>query len=161
MSSCPLSNCISLVISILTYLLTYSYHHTGCATLFYGLREALAIAVEEGLESLHERHKRCSEHFQRGIEEMGLEMFVPNPANRLPTVNSVKLPAGVDGMKISKYAAENHMVEIAGGLGPTAGQIIRVGFMGVNAKLENVNLALKIIRDAIESTSEFKFKSKI
>jgi len=137
------------------------YHHTGCATLFYGLREALAMAVEEGLDSLHARHRECSEKFQRGIEAMGLEMFIPDPANRLPTVNSVKMPAGVDPVKISKYAIDNHMVEIAGGLGPTAGQIIRVGFMGENAKIKNVDLVLNIIWDAIKATSSFSLKSKI
>lgn len=137
-----------------------SYHHTGSATLFYGLREGLAIAVEEGLKSLHDRHNECSQKFQQGIAAMGLEMFVPNPANRLPTVNAVKVPVGVDPMKISKYASDNHLVEIAGGLGPTAGQIIRIGFMGENAKLKNVDLVLQILGNAIEATSDFKLKSK-
>uniref|UniRef100_A0A336MEC3 Alanine--glyoxylate aminotransferase n=1 Tax=Culicoides sonorensis TaxID=179676 RepID=A0A336MEC3_CULSO len=134
------------------------YHHTGCATLFYGLREALAIACEQGLESLIKRHVECSNRFQRGIEAMGLEMFVPDPNNRLPTVNAVKLPKGVDQFKLSQYAAKNYLMEISGGLGPTAGEVIRVGLMGENARLEKVDLVLRVLREAIESTSDFKLK---
>lgn len=135
-----------------------SYHHTGCATLFYGLREGLAIAAEQGLESLIKRHKECSERFQRGIEAMGLEMFVPNPDHRLPTVNAIKLPKGVDQIKVSQYAAKHYLMEISGGLGPTAGAVIRVGLMGENARLEKVDLVLRVLKEAIEATSDFKLK---
>lgn len=136
----------------------YSYHHTGCATLFYGLREALAMAAEEGLESLIKRHKECSERFIRGVEAMGLEMYVPDPKNRLPTVNAINMPKGVDQLKITEYASKKYLMEISGGLGPTAGQVIRVGLMGENAKLEKVDLVLRVLREAIEATSDFKLK---
>lgn len=119
------------------------------------------MACEEGLESLWDRHRECSLRFQRGIEALGLEMFITNPENRLPTVNSVKMPPGVDAAKISEYAVKNHLIEIAGGLGPTAGQIIRIGFMGENAKNDKVDLVLKVIREAIEATSNYQLKSKI
>lgn len=118
------------------------------------------MACEEGLEPLWKRHEECSLRFQRGIEAMGLEMFIDNPNNRLPTVNSVKMPTTIDPAKISEYAVKNHLIEIAGGLGPTAGKIIRIGFMGENAKIEKVDLVLKVIRDAIETTSTFQLKEK-
>lgn len=83
-----------------------SYHHTACATLFYGLREALAIFASEGILASIYRHRACASRLQIGIESMGLEMFVEKLSDRLPTVNAVKVPAGVDWKAVSDYAAK-------------------------------------------------------
>lgn len=80
------------------------YHHTISSTLLYGLREALAQFCSQGLKSVIRRHQECSHRLQRGIEEMGMEMFIPNASDRLPTVNTVKIPVGVDWRKVAEYA---------------------------------------------------------
>lgn len=80
------------------------YHHTISATLLYGLREALAIACEEGLASINQRHLECSKHLQKEIEAMGLTMYVKDANDRLPTVNAIDVPKGVDWRKVAEYA---------------------------------------------------------
>ena len=71
-----------------------TYHHTPPITLIYGLREALRAVVEEGLEARWERHYQNQQALIAGLEAMGLEMFVPNPADRLVTVTAVNIPGG-------------------------------------------------------------------
>ena len=122
------------------------YHHTGSSTLMCGLREALAIVCEQGLERLIQRHKDCSAELQRGLERMGLEMFVPVAQHRMSTVNTVRVPEGVDWKKVSKYAMDKYLLEISGGLGPTAEQVFRVGLMGENATVEKVQNYLSVFR---------------
>jgi alanine-glyoxylate transaminase/serine-glyoxylate transaminase/serine-pyruvate transaminase len=70
------------------------------------LREALAILIEEGLENSIQKHARISEYFQSEVEKLGLEFYVENPVYRCPTVTSVKVPAGVNWMEVSKYAMQ-------------------------------------------------------
>ena len=101
----------------------------------------------------------CSYHLQKGLEEMGFEMFVPEPQNRMSTVNTVKVPEGVDWKAVGDYAMKKYLMEISGGLGPTAGQVFRVGLMGENATMEKVNRYLMVFREAIAATSEFQFKN--
>lgn len=82
------------------------YHHTISTTLLYGLREALALACQEGLANLIARHEKNSERLQEGILKMGLELFVKNPKYRLPTVNAIKVPEGIDWTAVSKCAMD-------------------------------------------------------
>lgn len=89
---------------------------------------------------------------------MGLEMFVPEVKNRMSTVNTVKVPPGVDWKKVSKYAMDKYLMEVSGGLGPTAEQVFRVGLMGDNARLEKVQNYLAVFREALAATSDFQFK---
>lgn len=126
--------------------------------MFYGLREALAIVCEEGLGEVIRRHKECSGELQRGIGAIGLEMFVPEPANRMSTVNTVKVPRGVDWKKVATYAMDKYLLEISGGLGPTAEQVFRVGLMGENAQLDKVQHYLMVFREALAATWHFQFK---
>lgn len=89
---------------------------------------------------------------------MGLEMFVPNVEHRLPTVNTVRVPQGVDWKKVSKYAMDKYLLEISGGLGPTAEQVFRVGLMGENATLEKVARYLTVFQEALVATSDFQVR---
>jgi len=126
------------------------YHHTGPINLIYGLREGLAILAEEGLEACWERHRMCAEKLYQGLQSMGLECFVPVAGARTPTVTTIKVPEGVDWKAVIVYAMEKYKLEIAGGLGPTAGKVWRIGLMGQNAKVEKVDLALKVLKEAID-----------
>jgi alanine-glyoxylate transaminase/serine-glyoxylate transaminase/serine-pyruvate transaminase len=82
------------------------YHHTPPVNLFYALREALSFVVEQGLPSFWQRHAQCSQRLYKGLGELGLELFVPNPSDRLPTVTTIKVPEGLDWKAVTKHAME-------------------------------------------------------
>ncbi|HXY00691.1 MAG TPA: alanine--glyoxylate aminotransferase family protein [Candidatus Limnocylindrales bacterium] len=106
------------------------YHHTPPISLIYALREAMRIVLEEGLEPRWERHRINQQALVAGCEAMGLQMFVDNPQDRLVTVTAVKIPAGIDDLKVRNQLLDEYNIEIAGGIGPTKGQIWRLGTMG-------------------------------
>uniref|UniRef100_A0A3Q3E033 Alanine--glyoxylate aminotransferase n=1 Tax=Hippocampus comes TaxID=109280 RepID=A0A3Q3E033_HIPCM len=128
---------------------TRMYHHTGPVSAFYSLRESLAILVEEGLESSWKRHTNVTEYFHTGLEHMGLKLFVEDKALRLPTVTTIVAPDGYDWKEITAYVMKRHNLEISGGLGPSAGMVLRVGLMGCNSSITNADLVLAALRDAL------------
>ncbi len=126
------------------------YHHTASATMFYALREALALVEEEGLEQRWERHRRNHLAFVAGIERMGLRMHVADASNRLWTLNTPQVPQGIDDAKVRRYLLEERGIEISGGFGPLAGKVFRIGLMGYGSQAENVDLALEALGDALK-----------
>ena len=118
------------------------YHHTPPISLIYGLREAMRIVMEEGLEARWERHRTNQLALIAGLEAMGLELLVKNPAERLPTVTAVMIPKGIDDAKVRGQLLDEFNIEIAGGLGPLKGKIWRVGLMGYCSQKPNVLLFL-------------------
>jgi alanine-glyoxylate transaminase / serine-glyoxylate transaminase / serine-pyruvate transaminase len=126
-----------------------TYHHTPPVTLIYGMREALRIVLEEGLEARWERHQRNQQALIAGIEAMGLELFVSNPADRLVTVTGVKIPAGIDDASVRHQLLDEFNIEIAGGIGKTKGQIWRVGLMGYSCQNTNVLLFLAALEKVL------------
>ena len=133
-----------------TYYSSHKYHHTASATLFYALHEGLAMAAEEGLENRWERHRRNHLAFVAGIEAMGLSMHVEDPANRLWTLNTPRVPAGVDDAQLRQYLLSEHGMEIAGGFGPLAGKVFRIGTMGYGSTRENVLMLLEALEAALK-----------
>ena len=132
-----------------TFYTGHKYHHTASATMFYALREGLAIVAEEGLEARWERHRVNHEAFVAGIEAMGLSMHVPC-GHRLWTLNTPRIPEGVDDAKVRQFLLEKYSMEIAGGFGPLAGRVFRIGTMGYSSTAENVQLILQALDDAIQ-----------
>jgi alanine-glyoxylate transaminase/serine-glyoxylate transaminase/serine-pyruvate transaminase len=118
------------------------YHHTPPISLIYALREAMRLALEEGLEARWERHRQNQQALIAGAEAMGLKMFVENPADRLVTVNPVMIPAGIDDVKFRDQLLEEFNIEIAGGIGPLKGKIWRLGLMGYCSQKQFVLLLL-------------------
>ena len=133
-----------------SFLTGHKYHHTASATLFYALREGLAMVADEGLENRWARHKRNHQAFVAGLEAMGIEMHVKNPADRLWTLNTPRVPAGVDDAKVRAYLLERYGMEIAGGFGPLAGKVFRIGTMGYGSTPENVLLILEALEAALK-----------
>jgi len=121
---------------------SHRYHHTAPISMFYALREALLVIAEEGIENRWERHRRCHKSFVKGIEAMGLRMHVPE-AHRIATLNTVGVPKGVDEAKVRKRLLDEPGIEIAGGFGPLAGKVFRIGVMGPLATEDNVQFFLK------------------
>jgi len=126
-----------------------TYHHTPPIPLIYGLREALRLVLEETLEARWERHAQNQAALIAGLEAMGLEMFVANPADRLVTVTGVKIPAGIEDHRLRQQLLDEFNIEIAGGIGPTKGQIWRIGLMGYSSQKTNVLLVLAALEKAL------------
>jgi alanine-glyoxylate transaminase/serine-glyoxylate transaminase/serine-pyruvate transaminase len=126
-----------------------TYHHTPPISLIYGMREAVRLVLEEGLEARWERHLQNQRALVAGIEAMGLELFVANPADRLVTVTAVKIPAGVDDRRVRNQLLDEFSIEIAGGIGPTKGQIWRIGLMGYSSQKQNVLLLLATLEKVL------------
>lgn len=118
-----------------------AYHHTAPINSLYALHEALVILHEEGLEASWARHRKHHEALRAGIEAMGLEFLVDTP-HRLPQLNAVRVPEGVDEAAVRAALLQRYSLEIGAGLGPYAGKIWRVGLMGHAANEHNVLLCL-------------------
>jgi alanine-glyoxylate transaminase / serine-glyoxylate transaminase / serine-pyruvate transaminase len=121
---------------------SHRYHHTAPISMFYALREALLVIAEEGIENRWERHRRCHRYFVQGIEAMHLRMHVPEE-HRIATLNTVRVPEGVDEAKVRRRLLDEAGIEIAGGFGPLAGKVFRIGVMGPLATEDNVQFFLK------------------
>jgi len=129
------------------------YHHTAPVNMIYALREALRIIAEEGLEARWARHLLNHRAFVAGIEAMGLSMFVPaaRQAERLPMLNAVSIPEGVDEKKVRMALLRDFGIEIGTGLGPLAGKIWRVGLMGHSCCPRNVFLFLSALETILKT----------
>jgi alanine-glyoxylate transaminase/serine-glyoxylate transaminase/serine-pyruvate transaminase len=114
----------------------------------YALREALRIICDEGLEARWHRHETNHRALVAGIEAMGLEMNVV-PANRLWSLNAVRVPEGVDDARVRGRLLTDSNIEIGGGLGPLKGKIWRIGLMGSGSSRENVRLVLEALHSAL------------
>jgi len=129
---------------------SHRYHHTAPISMFYALREALLVIAEEGIETRWERHRRCHRSFVKGIEAMGLRMHVPE-GHRIATLNTVCVPEAVDEARVRRRLLDDPGIEIAGGFGPLAGKVFRIGVMGPLASEENVQFFLKEFRRALSA----------
>ena len=114
-----------------------SYHHTAPINMIYGLHEALSNLLQEGLGAAHARHRRVHDELAAGLEKLGLSLFV-EPDYRLPMLNAVTVPDGVDEAVVRTRLLEEFDIEIGAGLGPLAGRIWRIGLMGDTARSTSV-----------------------
>ncbi len=126
-----------------------TYHHTPPITLIYGLREALRLVLEEGLEARWERHLQNQQALIAGIEALGLELLVSNPEERLVTVTGVKIPARLDDGKVRRQLLDEFNIEIAGGFGPLKGRLWRIGLMGYSSQKNNVLIFLAALEKVL------------
>lgn len=122
------------------------YHHTAPINMTYALREALAIVLEEGLDARVERHTVMHRRLRAGLEAMGLKYV---PSHSLHTLNCVRIPAGVDDEAVRRRLLEEYGIEIGAGLGPFAGKAWRIGLMGHNATVRNIDLILAALREVL------------
>ncbi|MGE3887948.1 MAG: alanine--glyoxylate aminotransferase family protein [Vicinamibacterales bacterium] len=130
------------------YWVRRKYHHTMSSSLVYALAEAVAMVEEEGLEARWARHERNHRAFVEGASALGLSMLVPE-VSRLWTLNTVKVPAGVDEAAVRRHLLQRFNIEIGAGLGPLAGQIFRIGLMGHGSTPAHVALCLAALGDAL------------
>jgi alanine-glyoxylate transaminase/serine-glyoxylate transaminase/serine-pyruvate transaminase len=124
------------------------YHHTAPISMIYALREALRIIMEEGLDRRFERHLLNHKALAAGLDRLEVE-FVVEPRYRLPMLNAVKIPDGVNDMNVRKYLLNKYDIELGGGLGALKGKSWRIGLMGHSSTRQNVILFLTALEDAL------------
>jgi alanine-glyoxylate transaminase/serine-glyoxylate transaminase/serine-pyruvate transaminase len=121
-----------------------TYHHTAPINLLYGLHEALVMLHEEGLENAWKRHQHNHHALRSGLEAMGLS-FLVKENERLPQLNAIVVPEGVDEAKLRGRLLNEYNLEVGAGLGALAGKIIRIGLMGYGANMKNVMYCLEAL----------------
>ncbi len=125
-----------------------AYHHTAPVNALYSLHESLLIVKEEGLKSSWDRHLHNHLAFKVGLESIGLSLPVAE-SDRLPQLNLVSIPDGIDDAKLRTYLLTKYNLEIGSGLGILAGKVWRIGLMGHTSKKENVLLCVEALEDAL------------
>ncbi len=121
-----------------------TYHHTAPVNALYALHEALLILQEEGLKNAWRRHAHHHRALAAGLEALGMT-FIVEPEWRLPQLNTVRIPPGLDDGVVRTKLLEEHDLEIGAGLGPLAGQVWRIGLMGHSCRRDNVLLCLQAL----------------
>lgn len=127
-----------------------SYHHTAPVNSLYALHESLVMLQNEGIENSWARHKAMHEKLAQGLTALGLTFIVPEE-ERLPQLNSVHIPQGVDDAKVRQFLLSEYNLEIGAGLGAFAGKAWRIGLMGYAAKNENIALCLAALKQALNA----------
>lgn len=125
-----------------------SYHHTAPVNALYALHESLRLLAGEGLEQSWQRHADMHTLLKQGLVNLGLEFVVAEPY-RLPQLNSVYIPQGVDDAAVRKQLLAQYNLEIGAGLGELAGKAWRIGLMGYAARRENIALCIKALEDVL------------
>jgi alanine-glyoxylate transaminase/serine-glyoxylate transaminase/serine-pyruvate transaminase len=126
-----------------------SYHHTAPVNSIFALAESLRLVKQEGLERAWERHRKISEVLVTGLNQLGLEMMVDDGSIRLPQLNVVKVPEGVDEAAVRARLLQEDDIEIGAGLGPLAGKVWRIGLMGYSCRSENVERLLSVLKGVL------------
>jgi alanine-glyoxylate transaminase/serine-glyoxylate transaminase/serine-pyruvate transaminase len=126
-----------------------TYHHTAPVNALYALHESLVLLEEEGLENAWARHAKHHNALRAGLEAMGLKFVVP-VAERLPQLNAVSIPDGVDDAAVRGLLLRDYSLEIGAGLGVMAGQVWRIGLMGYACRKDNVLKCMAALDDVLE-----------
>ncbi|TMB57738.1 MAG: alanine--glyoxylate aminotransferase family protein [Deltaproteobacteria bacterium] len=126
------------------------YHHTAPISMNYALREALRLVAEEGLAARFARHRANHEALAAGLASLGLA-FASEEGHRLPMLNAVTVPDGMDEARVRRRLLDAHGIEIGGGLGPMKGRVWRIGLMGESSRRAHVLLLLSALEDALRA----------
>ncbi len=127
-----------------------AYHHTAPVNALYGWHESLRMVQEEGLENSWARHAFHHQAFKAGLEALGLELMVEENS-RLPQLNLVRIPEGVDDGAFREVLLNKNNLEIGAGLGKFAGQAWRIGLMGVSCDQQHVISCLSFMEQALKA----------
>lgn len=125
-----------------------TYHHTAPVNLIYGLREALRLVVEEGLAARWRRHRRAHEALRQALGVFGFERLAPAEEALAPLL-ALRVPDGLDEADLRARLLREHGIEVSGGLGPLAGQIWRIGVMGVGARPDPQRRLVQALADEL------------
>ena len=118
-----------------------TYHHTAPVNSLYALHESLLILKEEGIEAAWQRHLHHHQALVIGLEALGLELLVDKDI-RLPQLNAVKIPEGIDDAQTRTTLLNEFDLELGAGLGKFAGNAWRIGLMGNGCSQKNVTYCI-------------------
>lgn len=124
------------------------YHHTAPINMIYALYQALLLILEERPERVFQRHREAHLALVQGLEDLGLKMVVDEPF-RLPMLNTVHVPEGVDEALVRSRLRNQFKIELGAGLGPFAGKAWRIGVMGHTARIDNVSRFLVALKETL------------
>ncbi len=127
---------------------TRAYHHTAPISMIYSLWGGLQAIFDEGLEAVQARHAECGEALQKGLVDLGFELFA-DEGHRLPELTTVVVPEGVDEAAARRTLLDRYGIEIGGGLGDYAGKVWRIGCMGHTARVRNVTMLLGALAEVL------------
>ena len=123
-----------------------TYHHTAPISSIYALYEGLRLVADEGLENRWQRHRDNAKYLWEALEELDFECHVEE-TYRLPSLTTVKIPAGVDEAFVRKQLLHDYNIEVGGGLGELKGKVWRIGLMGYTSHKENVHTFISALRN--------------
>ena len=126
------------------------YHHTAPVSMNYALREALRLVIDEGLPARFARHARNHQALVAGLAALGLTL-ASEEGHRLPMLNAVTVPEGIDEGRVRGRLLREHGIEIGGGLGPMKGRVWRIGLMGESSRRAHVLTLLAALEDALRA----------
>ncbi len=129
---------------------TRTYHHTAPTNSLYALHESLLVLQQEGLEQSWARHRSNHEALKAGLAVLDIHYVVDEVA-RLPQLNAIHIPTGVDDKAVRAAMLQQHGIEIGAGLGALAGKIWRIGLMGYSSRVENVIACLGALEAVLVS----------
>uniref|UniRef100_A0A8P4G9U6 Alanine--glyoxylate aminotransferase n=1 Tax=Dicentrarchus labrax TaxID=13489 RepID=A0A8P4G9U6_DICLA len=109
-----------------------------------------------GLEESWKKHKEVAAYLYRGLEDLGLKLFIPERDLRLPSVTTIAIPDGYEWRELLAYIMKHHQMEMTGGLGPSIGMVMRIGLMGYNCEKTNADMALNALADALKNCKKSK-----
>jgi alanine-glyoxylate transaminase/serine-glyoxylate transaminase/serine-pyruvate transaminase len=125
-----------------------AYHHTAPINALYGLHEALLMLSEEGIENAWTRHLDNHRALRRELESLGIAFIVPE-SERIPHLNAVRIPDGIDDAGARGRMLGEYGLEIGAGLGPLAGKVWRIGLMGHSSCAKNVHYCRAVLREIL------------
>ena len=123
-------------------------HHTAPVNSLYALHESLVMLKNEGLENTWKRHQEMYNKLKNGLDNLGFE-FVVEPDIRLPQLNTILVPQGIDDARVRGQLLNQYNLEIGAGLGDLSGKAWRIGLMGYGARNENVSLCLRALEEVM------------
>ncbi|MFO1320849.1 MAG: aminotransferase class V-fold PLP-dependent enzyme [Burkholderiales bacterium] len=106
------------------------FPYTPATNLLYGLREAIAMLMEEGMEHVFARHDRHAEATRRAVRGWGLEILCENPEEYSSALTAVVLPSGYDADRVRALILEHYDLSLGTGLGRLTGKVFRIGHLG-------------------------------
>ena len=106
------------------------FPYTPATSLLYGLREAIAMLLEEGLDAVFARHKRLAAATRTAVAHWGLEVVCLEPAEYSPVLTAVMMPPGHDADQFRKTVLDNYNMSLGSGLSKLAGKVFRIGHLG-------------------------------
>lgn len=126
-----------------------AYHHTAPVNSIYAFHESLVNLHREGLENAWSRHEQKHKELKDGLAALGLT-FLVDEKYRLPQLNTVLIPKGIDDAAVRKTLLDDFNLEIGAGLGVLAGKVWRIGLMGFGCSTQNVDYCIDSLRSAMK-----------